>query len=95
MVLETTKTVYCHKLKKEAKALSKPPFPGPLGEEIFEKISEEAWKAWLTQQTILINEHRLSLVDAKARAFLQEEMKKFLFSENYDTPSGYVPPSPV
>jgi Fe-S cluster biosynthesis and repair protein YggX len=57
-----------------------PPFPGPLGQKVFDNVSKEAWKQWLGQQTILINEYRLSSLDPKARKFLQEEMEKFLFN---------------
>jgi Fe-S cluster biosynthesis and repair protein YggX len=57
------------------------PFPGELGQKVFDNVSKEAWKQWLGQQTILINEYRLSSLDPKARSFLQEEMQKFLFSD--------------
>ena len=66
--------VYCVKLKKEAKALESAPYPGPLGEKILNSISEEAWQQWIDLQTMLINEHRLSLISPEARAFLKEEM---------------------
>jgi Fe-S cluster biosynthesis and repair protein YggX len=76
-----TRMVQCAKLGKEAEGLERPPFPGELGQRIFENISAEAWKEWMSQQTILINEHRLSAIDPKAQQFLQAEMKKFLFGE--------------
>jgi Fe-S cluster biosynthesis and repair protein YggX len=72
--------VYCIKLKKEAAGLSAPPYPGPLGKRIYEEISEEAWKAWLQQQTMLINENRLKLTSAEARNFLKKAMEDYLFS---------------
>lgn len=84
--------VYCHKLKKEAPALTKPPLPGALGQEIFEKISQEAWRMWLVEQTMLINEMRLNLLDPDARSFLQTQMQKFLFEDSYTRPTGYIPP---
>ena len=74
-----SRSVHCKKLKTEQEGLAYPPFPGPLGERIFNEISKEAWAMWLNQQTILINEHRLSTQDPKARAFLQESMTSFLF----------------
>jgi Fe-S cluster biosynthesis and repair protein YggX len=76
-----TRMVQCAKLGKEAEGLERPPFPGELGQRIFENISAEAWKEWMSQQTILINEHRLSAIDPKAQEFLRNEMKKFLFGE--------------
>jgi Fe-S cluster biosynthesis and repair protein YggX len=73
--------VECVKLKQEMDGLDFAPFPGELGQKVFENVSKEAWKQWLGQQTILINEYRLSSLDPKARSFLQEEMQKFLFSD--------------
>ena len=87
-----SRTVHCAKLGKELEGLDKPPYPGELGQKLYENISKEAWQAWLKQQTILINEHRLSVIDPKARKFLEEQMQKFLFEGDEQKPSGYVPP---
>lgn len=79
--------IICKKLGQvigeELTALENPPFPGELGTRIVKEISKEAWDLWLTHQTILINEYRLSSLDPKARKFLREQMKQFLF-ENID-----------
>lgn len=83
--------LYCTKLKKEAESLATPPYPGELGKKIYAEISAEAWQMWLTHQTMLINEYRLSMLDPKARAFLREEMEKFLFGDGSAAPSGYIP----
>jgi Fe-S cluster biosynthesis and repair protein YggX len=88
-----SRTVHCAKLDKELEGLDKAPYPGELGQKIYESISKEAWQAWLKQQTILINEHRLSVIDPKARKFLEEQMQKFLFEGDEQKPSGYVPPT--
>lgn len=86
-----TRTVKCVKLQKECPALERQPYPGELGERIFNEVSQEAWDMWLAHQTMLINEYRLSMVDAKAREFLKTEMQKFLFAEgSSDTPPGFV-----
>ncbi len=65
---------------EELDGLEFSPFPGELGQKVFDTVSKEAWKQWLSQQTILINEYRLSSLDKKAQSFLKEEMQKFLFS---------------
>ncbi|KTD12135.1 oxidative damage protection protein [Legionella jamestowniensis] len=83
--------VYCEKLNQEAEGLATPPFPGPLGEKIFNHISKQAWQMWLAHQTMLINEYRLSLIDPKAREFLNTEMKKYFFGEGSEKPAGFVP----
>jgi Fe-S cluster biosynthesis and repair protein YggX len=85
--------VNCVKLKKEAEGLERAPYPGPLGQRIVDNVSKEAWQLWLKQQTMLINENRLSPMDPKHRAFLETEMEKFFFSADASTPpAGYVPP---
>ena len=84
------RTIYCVKLKKEAEALERPPFKGERGDKIFAEISKEAWGLWLNHQTMLINEYRLNLIDAKSRTFLLEEMDKFLFGTGSDKPPGYT-----
>ncbi|STX41529.1 protein that protects iron-sulfur proteins against oxidative damage [Legionella donaldsonii] len=86
-----TRHVFCAKLNQEAEGLDKAPFPGPLGERIFNHISKQAWKMWLSHQTMLINEYRLSLIDPKAREFLHDEMQKYFFGEGSAIPSGFVP----
>ncbi len=79
--------VHCRHFGDEREGLEAPPFPGPLGREIYENISREAWEAWLRRQTMLINEYRLVVTDSKARRLLEGEMKAFLFAEG-KSPSG-------
>ena len=86
-----TRTVHCVKLGREAEGLDRPPYPGELGQRIFENVSKEAWKQWLAHQTMLINENRLSPLDPKTRPFLEAEMQKFLFGGGAEKPAGYVP----
>lgn len=85
--------VKCVKLGKEAEGLDRPTYPGELGKRIYENVSKEAWQLWLRQQTMLINEYRLSPIEPKARKFLEEQMEKFFFGEGADTPPDFVPPS--
>ncbi len=85
------KTIFCEKLQQETEGLKSPPFPGQLGERIFNHISKNAWKMWLDHQTMLINEYRLSLLDPNARKFLHTEMEKFFFGEGSDKPTGFSP----
>ena len=88
-----TRTVTCIKLNREAEGLVAPPYPGELGVRIYENVSKEAWQMWLTHQTMLINEYRLTPFEAKARAFLEEEMEKFFFGEGSERPKEFVPPT--
>ena len=85
--------VNCVKLGKEAEGLDRVTYPGDLGKRIFDSVSKEAWQQWMQQQTILINEYRLSPIEPKARKFLEEQMEKFFFGEGAETPPDFVPPS--
>ena len=84
--------VNCIKLGKEAEGLDRPTYPGELGQKIFDSISKEAWQLWLKQQTMLINENRLSLVNPEHRALLEKEMESFFFGSGSSAPEGYTPP---
>ncbi len=87
------RTVNCVYLKKEADGLDFPTYPGDLGKRIYDSVSKEAWALWLKHQTMLVNENRLNLADARARQYLARQMESFFFGEGADKPAGYVPPS--
>jgi Fe-S cluster biosynthesis and repair protein YggX len=87
-----TRMIQCIKLGKEAEGLDFPPVPGETGKKIWENVSKEAWQAWIRHQTMLVNENRLSLADARARKYLMEQMDKYFFGEGADQAAGYVPP---
>lgn len=86
-----SRLIHCTKLNKEAEGLAHVPYPGELGQKIYEHISKEAWQQWLARQTLFINEYRLNLADPQARTFLKEEMEKFLFIGDESAPAGYAP----
>ena len=88
-----SRMVNCVKLGKAAEALDRAPFPGEMGQRILQNISKEAWQMWMQHQTMLINENRLSVIEPKAREFLQAEMEKFLFGEGSEVPEGFIPPA--
>jgi Fe-S cluster biosynthesis and repair protein YggX len=68
-----TRIVHCVKLGRDAEGLAFAPWPGELGKRIYEQVSKEAWAAWLTHQTMLINENRLNpLVDMGMVKVLEE-----------------------
>ena len=85
--------IHCVKLDSEAEGLDRPPYPGELGQRIFENISKDAWQSWMQHQTMLINENRLSVIDPKDREFLEKEMENFLFGDGSEIPEGFTPPS--
>ena len=87
------RTVFCQYEQRDAEGLDFVPYPGELGQRIFNNIGKQAWAAWLAHQTMLINERRLNMMNAEDRKFLQAEMDKFLSGEDYAKADGYVPPS--
>lgn len=86
------RTVFCQYENKDAEGLDYAPYPGELGQQIFAHVGKAGWTAWLAHQTMLINENRLSPRTPKDRAFLEGELRKFLFERNADKPAGYVAP---
>ena len=86
------RTIQCKHLNKEAEGLDFAPYPGELGKRIYHEISKEAWQLWLKHQTMLVNENRLNLADARARKYLATQMEKYFFGEGADKPTGFVPP---
>ena len=87
-----TRTVQCVILKREAEGLERLPYPGALGQRIFENVSKEAWGGWVRHQTMLINENRLTPVDPKARKFVEAEMEKFFFGPGSEKPADFKAP---
>ena len=86
-----TRLVNCVKLGKEAPGLERPTYPGDLGKRIFENVSQEGWKSWVSHQTMLLNEYRLSPINPKDRKFLEEEMEKFFFGDGASSVDNFVP----
>ena len=87
------RTIFCSYLQRESEGLDRIPYPGELGKRIYEGVSKEAWAAWLKHQTMLVNENRLNLADARARQYLARQMEAHFFGGGADAAQGYVPPS--
>jgi len=83
--------IQCALLKKEGEGMDYAPYPGPLGQRIYDSISKEAWQRWLAHQTMLINEYRLTPIEPEARKFLETEMEKFFFGGGSEKPKEFVP----
>jgi Fe-S cluster biosynthesis and repair protein YggX len=91
--MKMARMVQCVLLKQELPGLERPIYPGPLGQRIFDQVSQQAWQQWLRHQTMLINEYRLSVIDPKSRKFLEAEMENFFFGQGAVKPEGFTPPS--
>jgi Fe-S cluster biosynthesis and repair protein YggX len=88
------RTIQCVYLKREAEGLDYSVYPGELGKRIYDNVSKEAFEAWKKHQTMLVNENRLNLADARARQYLARQMENFFFGGGAEQPAGYVPPTP-
>ena len=88
------KQIHCVLLNKQADALKRVPWPGELGQRIYETISIEAWKSWQEHQVMLINEYQLNTMDENAIKLLEDHMVGFLFGEGDYVgalPGGFMP----
>ena len=83
-----SKTIFCKKYQKDLPALEQPPMPGPLGLKLQETISQEAWEAWKSHQTTLINEKHLDMY-ADNRHWLLEQMELFFENKDYAKAAGF------
>jgi Fe-S cluster biosynthesis and repair protein YggX len=88
-----SRVVNCIRLGREAEGLKMSPYPGELGQRIFDNVSQEAWREWLQHQTMLLNEYRLTPIEPKDRKFLESEMEKFFFGEGSKAPDEFVAPT--
>lgn len=86
------RAVYCVKFQKELPGLDQPPWPGELGQRIYENISAEAWKLWEERMKMILNEYRLMPWQKEAQELMAKHMEDFFFGEGAALPPGYVPP---
>jgi Fe-S cluster biosynthesis and repair protein YggX len=87
------RVVFCVKFQREMPGLDEVPFDShPLGQRIYENVSKEAWKLWLEQMKMIMNEYRLNLGTQEAQEFLLKQMEDYFFGEGASFPPGYQPP---
>lgn len=86
-----SRTVHCAKLKRELPALEAQPFPGPLGERIYESVSAEAYDMWKPHLTTIINHYGLNPAEPETRKMLRKEMEAFFFGDQNLSAEGLTP----
>ena len=88
-----TRKVQCAFLSREAEGLEKNPYPGKLGERIYENISKEAWQQWLERSVMIINEYQLNSADTGNQQLIEKHLVGFLFNEGEygQVPDGFNP----
>ena len=85
------RTVFCVKLHKQLPGLDAPPWPGELGQRIFENVSVDAWKQWEDRMKMILNEYRLMPFQKEAQELVAKHMDEFFFGESAALPPGYLP----
>ena len=91
MAESTGRTVFCIKLQKTLPALDTPPWPGPLGQRIFNEVSQEAWDMWEERMKMILNEYKLLPFQREAQNLIAKHMEEFFFGKDAALPPGYVP----
>ena len=89
-----SRVVNCVVLGQEAPGLERVPYPGELGQRIYENVSAEGWNQWVERQTMIINENGLSTIDQASLAVLEQHMLGFIFKEGDlgNQPQGFRAP---
>ena len=80
--------VMCRKYKQNLPKMPKPPFPNKLGEELQNTVSSQSMERMAKNQTMLINENHLSMIDLRSQKFITEQRNKFLDNEDYERPKA-------
>ncbi len=83
--------VKCVKLGRELPGLEEAPWPGELGQRIYDNVSAEAWNLWKEHAKMLMNEYRLAPWTDEARNMINEQLEQFFFGEGAQLPPGFVP----
>jgi len=91
--VKTLTVVNCSMLREELPALERPPFPGDLGQRVFDNVSKYAYRLWSERATLLINHYGLNMADPRAQEFLFQQMEEFLFEGGGTNPTSSGPPA--
>jgi Fe-S cluster biosynthesis and repair protein YggX len=83
--------VKCVKFGRELPGLDEKPWPGELGQRIYDNVSAEAWQMWEERMKMILNEYRLMPWQKEAQDLVAKQMEDFFFGEGAALPPGYVP----
>lgn len=84
--------VNCVKLGRLLPGLEQLPFPGELGQRIYDQVSQAGYALWPEQEILLMNHYGLNMADPSARELLLTQMEQFFFGEQAQMPAGWTPP---
>ena len=76
---------------KRLPGLDAPPWPGEIGQRLYDNVSAEAWKLWEDRQKMILNEYRLMPWQKEGQELIRKQMEDFFFGEGSALPPDYVP----
>lgn len=78
------RNVFCVKFQRDLRGLKAPPWPGKLGQRIYDNVSAQAWQAWEDRQKAIVNEYRLMPWQKEAQELIEKLMEEFFFGKGAD-----------
>ena len=90
----SARMVQCVVLGSEAEGLDAQPYPGAVGQRIFETVSADGWRQWLERCQMIINENGLNTADPQSMELIEQHMVGFFFDEGEygGIPAGFRNP---
>lgn len=85
------RTVFCVKFQKQLPGLDMAPWPGEIGQRLYDQVSADAWKLWEERQKMILNEYRLMPWQKEGQELILKHLEEFFFGEGAALPPGYVP----
>lgn len=71
-------TVTCVRCKLTRPTIEGNPYPGPIGDEVSQKVCAQCWAEWQQTEVIVINELRLDFMDPRSHDILVQHLREFL-----------------
>ena len=65
------------KFQKELPGLEAPPWPGELGQKIFENVSQQGWALWKEHAKMVLNEFRIAPWTKEGIEIMQDQTENF------------------
>lgn len=85
--------VNCVKLGRELPGVIYRPFDNELGKRIYENVSQDAWRMWIEQSKMMVNEYRIDLTSPQGQRMLLEKAEEFFFGGGTEEhPPEFVAP---
>jgi Fe-S cluster biosynthesis and repair protein YggX len=94
--------VKCAKLGQELPGVIYRPFDNELGKRIYDNVSQDAWRLWIEQSKMMVNEYRIDLTSPQGQRMLLDKAEEFFFGggaaeehppEYVAPPAGEAPPA--